>query len=123
MLMATRSRDRQYLNDEHLPLLTNGALRQGTPREFLVPLSIVLLEVTAGLVGSHSQQLAAQGKLSRSATIGEEAVVANSLKAFRENVYQEAPNELLGGEGHGLTLVIVATILPRETHALVIDVE
>ena len=88
--MATRSRVWQYLNNEHLSLLTNGALP--TAGEFLVPLSVVLLEVTAGLVGWHSQQLTAQGKLSSSATMGEEAVVTNSLKAVRENVYQEAPD-------------------------------
>jgi hypothetical protein len=53
-------------------------------------LSIVLLEVTAGLVAWHSQQLTAQGKLSSSATIGEEAVVADPLKALGENVHQDA---------------------------------
>jgi len=67
--------------------------------------------------------LTAEGKLSSSATIGEEAVVANSLKALRENVYQEAPDELLGGEGHGLALVIIAIVLPGETHRVVLDVE
>jgi hypothetical protein len=41
----------------------------------------------------------------RSATMGEETVVANALKAFRENLYQKAPNELVG-EGHCLALVI-----------------
>jgi hypothetical protein len=106
-----------------ISLLTNWALRQRTARELLVALSIVLLEATAGLVGWHSQQLTAQGKLPRSAAIGEEAVVANPLKALRENVHQEAPNELLGGKGHGLALVIVAIVLPRETHPSVLDVE
>jgi hypothetical protein len=86
-------------------------------------LSIVLVEVTAGLGGWHSQELTAQGKLSSSATIGEEAVVANSLKALWENMYQEAADELLGGEGHGLALVIIAIVLPGETHRVVVDVE
>jgi hypothetical protein len=54
---ATRSRVWQYLNNEHLSSPTNGALRQRTAGEFLVPLSIVLLKVTAGLVRWHSQQL------------------------------------------------------------------
>jgi hypothetical protein len=56
----------------------------------------------------------AQSRLSSSATIGEEAVVANSLKALRENVYQEVPDELLGGQGHGFALVIVGVVLSRE---------
>lgn len=123
MFMATRSVVRQDLNDEHLSLVTDWALRQRTPGELLVPLSIVLVEVTAWLAGWHLQQLTAPGKLSSSATIGEEAVVANSLKALRENVYQEAADELLGGEGHGLALVIIAIVLPGETHRVVLDVE
>jgi hypothetical protein len=121
--MATRSRVWQYLNNEHLSLLTNGALRQRTAGEFLVAFSIVLLEVTVGLVGWHSQQLAAQGQLSRSATTGEEAVVADPLKALGENVHQEAANKLVGGEGHGFALVVVAIILPGETHPPILDVE
>ena len=121
--MATRSRVWQYLNNEHFSLPTNRALRQRTAREFLVPLSIVLLKVTAGLVGWHSQQLTAQGKLSSSATIGEEAVVADPLKALGENVHQEAANKLLGGEAHGLALVVIAIVLPGETHPPILDVE
>lgn len=121
--MATRSRIWQYLNNKHLSLLTNGALRQRTASEFLEPLSIVLLEVTVGLVGWHSQQLAAPGQLSPSATIGEEAVVSDPLKALGENVHQEAANKLVGGEGHGLALVVVAIVLPGETHPPILDVE
>jgi hypothetical protein len=60
-------------------------------------------------VGWHSQELTAQGKLSSSATIGEEAVVADPLKAPGENMHQEATNKLLGGEAHGLALVVIAS--------------
>jgi hypothetical protein len=42
--MATRWAARQDLNDEHKSLVTNRALREQTPSEFLVPLSIVLVE-------------------------------------------------------------------------------
>jgi hypothetical protein len=121
--MATRSRIWQYLNNEHLSLLTNGALPQRTAGEFLVPLSIVLLEVTVGPVGWHSQQLTAQGQLSPSATIGEEAVVADPLKALGENVHQEAANKLVGSERHGFALAVVAIVLPGETHSPILDVE
>jgi hypothetical protein len=105
--MATRSRVWQYLNNEHLSSLTNRALRQRTAGEFLVALSIVLLEITVGVVGWHSQQLAAQGELSPSATIGEEAVVADPLKALGKNVHQEAANKLVGGAGHGFPRPLV----------------
>ena len=98
-------------------------MRQRTPGEFLVPLSIVLLEVTAGLVEWHSQQLTAQSKLSPPATIGKETVVANALKALWQNVHQETPHELLGGESHGLALVVVAIVLPGEAHPPVVEIE
>jgi hypothetical protein len=67
--------------------------------------------------------LTAQGKLSPSPTIGEEAVVADPLKALGENVDEEAANKLLGGEGHGLALVVVAIVLPRKAHPPILDVE
>jgi hypothetical protein len=57
--------------------------------------------------------LTTEGKLSPSATIGEEAVVATPLEAPRDNVHQEAPNELLGGEGDGLALVVVPIVLKK----------
>ena len=123
ILRATRSRARQDFDDEHLSLLTNRTLRQRAPGEFLEPLSIVVVEATARFGGWHSQQLTRQGKLSPSATIGEKAVVANALEALRDNVHQEAPNELLGGEGHGLALVVVAIVLPGEAYPPVLDVE
>jgi hypothetical protein len=86
-LLVTRLSSGQDLYDEHLSLLTNRTLRQRMPGEFLVPLSIVLLEVTAGLVEWHSQQLTAQSKLSPAATIGQETVMANALKALWQNVH------------------------------------
>src|SRR5262249_42010402 len=103
----------QYLNNEHFSLPTNRALRQRTAREFLVALPIVLLEVTATVVGWHSQQLTAQGKLSPSATIGEKAVVADPLKALGGNVDQEAANKIPGGGGDGVGVVVFAVVRSR----------
>jgi hypothetical protein len=53
------------------------ALRGRTPGEFLVPLSIVLLEVITRLA---SQQLMTKGEVSASVAIGQEAVVANPAR-------------------------------------------
>ena len=67
--------------------------------------------------------MTAQGKLSSSATIGEEAVVADPLKALGENVHQEAANKLLGGEAHGLALVVIAIVLPAKLNLPVVEPE
>ena len=49
--------------------------------------------------------------------------MADPLKTLGENVHQEAANKLLGGEGHGLALAVVAIVFPGETHPPILDVE
>ena len=47
-------------------------------------------------------------------TVGEEAVVADAMKAVRQAVEQEAAHELGGVERHHLGLVVLAVIAPLE---------
>jgi len=47
-------------------------------------------------------------------TVAEKAVIANPLESIREDVKQEPPDKLGGGQGHGLLQIIVAIILPIE---------
>jgi hypothetical protein len=121
--MATRSAAGQNLDEEHFALLANRTLRQRMPGEFLVPLPIVLGGGGFRFRRGHSEKLTAQGEFPLSATIGEEAVVPNPLEAFRKHVHQEPADELLRSERHCLALVIVAIVLPDETHSPVLDVE
>src|ERR1035441_10570467 len=53
--------------------------------------------------------------------VGQEAVVADALKAGRNGVLQEAADELVGGEGHHLGLVAVPVILPLEGNLVVFE--
>src|ERR1035437_10989735 len=53
--------------------------------------------------------------------VGQEAVVADALKAGRNGVLQEAADELVGGEGHHLGLVAVPVILPLEGNLAVFE--
>jgi len=52
-------------------------------------------------------QLAAEGELFLPEAIGQEAEVANALKAFRQSVEQKAAQELVGGDGQGFRLLFV----------------
>ena len=53
------------------------------------------------------QQLAAKGEFFLPETIGQEAEVANALKAGRQGVDEKAADELAGGEGQGLRLFLL----------------
>src|SRR5207248_2574205 len=54
------------------------------------------------------------GQLGGAPAVGEIAVVADAMEAVRQNVEQEAADELVGAKGHHLLLVVVAIILPAE---------
>src|SRR4051794_18303101 len=47
-------------------------------------------------------------------TIAEETVMADAMKAVRQGVQQETPNELIGRQGHHLALVVMPVIAPTE---------
>src|SRR3954453_14588103 len=47
-------------------------------------------------------------------TIAEETVMADAMKAVRQGVQQETPNELIGHQGHHLALVVMPVIAPAE---------
>ena len=69
------------------------------------------------------QKLPAQCELLCPVSIGEEAVVANTLKSFGQNVEQEPTDELLGGECHGLVTAVVAIVLPAKLNLPVVEPE
>ena len=53
--------------------------------------------------------------------MGEEAVVADALKAFGQNVQQEAADELVGSERHRFLSVAVAIVFPAEADPAFLD--
>src|SRR3954465_13644695 len=47
-------------------------------------------------------------------TIAEETVMADAMKAVRQGMQQETPNELIGRQGHHLALAVMPVIAPTE---------
>jgi len=81
-------------------------------RRALVPVSLDGAELLAGkfeIVGAH--------------TIGEEAEIADTNEALRQDVQQIAAQELVGLEVHDLVAVPVAIVLVRESYPLAVEVE
>lgn len=60
------------------------------------------------------EQAADQGELGAAVRGGEEAEVADAAKAARQDVQQETPDELGGGQGHDLGPLRVRVVLPAE---------
>ena len=50
--------------------------------------------------------------------IGEESEVTNAMEAVWQGVEQEAPDELVGLQTHGLYGAVVAIVLPVATHTI-----
>ena len=69
------------------------------------------------------QQLTAEREFGGAVAVGQEAVIADALKAFGQNVQQEAANELVGGERHGLLPVAVAIVFPAKADLALVDVD
>ncbi len=60
------------------------------------------------------EQTEAEWEQFRSLSVGEEAEVANAHEAWRQQVQQEASEELIGGEGHDAFAVAMRGISPAE---------
>ena len=67
------------------------------------------------------QQLAAAGEFGLAVAVGQKAVMADVLKPFRGNMQEEAANELVGGQGHGLFRRPVLVVLPEEGNAAIAE--
>lgn len=99
---------------------------EGDSGEGLVTIAVVGGRLRSGLRGGdrgHFQELAALLKLLLPVMIAQEPIVADTVKAGRQNVQQEAADELLGREGRGLVSIAVAVVLPLEGDVSVLDVE
>ena len=59
-----------------------------------------------GLPGRRDrEQVSRTGNIGGAVAIGEEAVIADAVKAFRQDMHEEPADELMRGEGHGLVPV------------------
>ena len=72
--------------------------------------------------GDVEQQAAAQQR-SGPLAVGEEAEVADADQAFRQNVDEEAPQELVGRDHHDLLLADGCVVLPAEGDLIVLEAD
>ena len=75
---------------------------------------------TVGAGSGRSESGADARKLGGAAGVRQEAEVADAAEPFRQDVEQEATDELVGVERHHLGLVVGAIILPAEADATVL---
>jgi hypothetical protein len=66
------------------------------------------------------QERATEGQPFLSMAIGEESEVTNAMEAVGQGVEQEAPDELVGLQTHGLYGAVVAIVLPGEADMVVV---
>ena len=68
----------------------------------------------------NGEQLARAGDVVGAGAAGEQAVVADAVEALRQDVDQEAADELVGGERHDLLAIATldAIVLPSEGDAV-----
>src|SRR5437667_340410 len=71
----------------------------------------------------HAQQLTAKIQFFFSVTIAEKAIVTDPLESFRQDMNEKSPNEFLGGQGHDLSPIMVAVILPIKPHSAIFAVD
>ena len=69
----------------------------------------------------HIEQAAAQRQFVGAMTIGKQPVVTNTIEPVRQNMKQEAANELASGECHGLALCLslLVVVLPAKADMLI----
>ena len=76
----------KHFGNDHLALVTNGTCLKRLAGELLVAVAIILFYVAMRFGRRHVQELATARKLLFSVPIGKEAVIANPLEPFGQNV-------------------------------------
>jgi len=87
-----------YRSRDHVAAMANGAFPQRTARESLVSITVVLQRCEVRGTFScrgHAEKLAALLQLLLAMRIGKESVVANAVEPARQNVQEEASDELV----------------------------
>ena len=67
------------------------------------------------------ERIATKRKQFAPSAIGHPAEVANTRKAFREDVLQEAAQEFFAGQRHGALFAVVGVFFPAEEHLGFVD--
>ena len=84
---------RKTRDSHHLAVITIWASQRVVPSELLRPFSVIPFRWWDW--HGHGEQFPTTDQISRAVPIAEKAVGADALKTIRENVKQEAPQELI----------------------------
>lgn len=68
---------------------------------------------------ANVEEPTAEGDSIVAPAIGEEAIVADAMKAVRQGVQEKAPHELIGIKRHHFGFTILPIVLPRRAHLAV----
>jgi hypothetical protein len=108
------------------PRMANRAFSQRMAGESLISIAIVFRYHRGRRTfpgRSHAEKLTAMLQLLLPMGIGEEAVIADAVESARENVQEEAADELVGRESHGFLLIVVAIVSPGEFYLTIFDID
>ena len=109
---------------DHVAVAADGAIAQGPASESLVTVAVVFCRVGRFVRGSHdAEQAAAGGEAGCPVAIGQQAVAADVLEAVGQHVQQEAADEFVSLEGHGLRCVGVFIVFPPEGDVAVVEAD
>src|SRR5262245_60567815 len=114
---ARRAAAREALDDDHAGAAAWAGMRGG---RWLGAIGVGIGGL--GLRRRHAEQLARRGDVVGTGATGEQAVVANAVETARQNMDEEAADELVDGERHHLVSIVTfaAVILPLEGDAVVV---
>lgn len=122
MCRDTARRDTgELFHDAHGCGVTLRADPQGRVGERFMVVAVVGGPGVGRRCRGHAQQGSAPCQLLLSMTIAEEAEVTDPLQAGGQDVKQEAANELVGGQRHGLLGRIGSVVLVAEGDLAVVD--
>src|SRR5262249_20252641 len=116
---ARRAAAREALDDDHAGAAAWAGMRGGGRWLGAIGVGIGGL----GLGRRRPEQLARRGDVVGTGATGEQAVVANAVETARQNMDEEAADELVDGERHHLVSIVTfaAVILPLEGDAVVVE--
>jgi len=85
----------------------------------------MIVSIAVSRSGRHLKELSTQHELVSAVAVGEQAIVANAMKAVWQHVQQETTHELARVKPHDLVFVVavVAVILPAKTDMLIGEIE
>ena len=96
----------EALDDDHAAAAVGTGLGESRRLGAIVALAIIGF----GLPRRHGEQVASQGEVPGPAAVGEEAIMADAVKARGQDMEEEAADELERCQGH--SLVALASFAP-----------